>query len=140
MTSETSSISHLCTASLLMSTAEASWSKDFMMGVCSAGSECHMPHTVLTLRRNRPFDAWYVVRNWTYLQSEHKQISDMWWGVRHVDLSKECVSRVAEDSTVFPYLLLWAGRGVAAVLVTSKKKAMVVPGSTPPRNQEFVPL
>jgi hypothetical protein len=26
------------------------------------------------------------------------------------------------------------------VLVTSKKKAMVVPGSTPPRNQELVPL
>lgn len=26
------------------------------------------------------------------------------------------------------------------MLVTSKKKAMVVPGSTPPRNQELVPL
>jgi hypothetical protein len=42
--------------------------------------------------------------------------------------------------SVSPYLLLCAGRGVAAVLVTSKKKAMVVPGSTPPRNQELVPL
>jgi hypothetical protein len=29
---------------------------------------------------------------------------------------------------------------VAAVLVTSKKKAIVVPGSTPPRYQELVPL
>ena len=29
---------------------------------------------------------------------------------------------------------------MAAVLVTSKKKAIVVPGSTPPKNQELVPL
>ena len=38
------------------------------------------------------------------------------------------------------YLLLCGDRGVAAVLVTSKKKAIVVPGSTPPRYQEYVPL
>ena len=38
------------------------------------------------------------------------------------------------------YLLLCAGRGAAAVFVTSKKKAIVVPGSTPPRNHELVPL
>ena len=38
------------------------------------------------------------------------------------------------------YLRLWGGRGVALVLVTSKKKAMVVAGSTPPKYHTDVPL
>ena len=35
---------------------------------------------------------------------------------------------------------LCGGSGVALVLVTSKKNAMVVAGSTPPKYQEDVPL
>ena len=57
ITSAISSVSHLCTASRDISTAAASWSNDFRMGVCSAGSECHIPDTVLTRSLKRPLDA-----------------------------------------------------------------------------------
>lgn len=57
-----------------------------------------------------------------------------------IGVGELCGLQIAREVSGDTYLLLCAGRGAAAVFVTSKKKAIVVPGSTPPRNHEFVPL